>query len=229
VVEGRRKQREDACTIYVKATDVQGRLHDIGLNQDDVRWAPQYGDQEAEFCTENDPRVLRNLVRWGKSFRGLADRLVSKGWQHEEEQNFPTMVAPDGSLSLTVSSGDSNTGRPDGPPPRSRNPKGPVTKHAVNVNQLSFADIAPSFPRLTRPREERPKPPPTWFLLYNVDKDAQEIRVELSLPARLDDSDHVDWWHERVILPPIPLTREPASAEEEEEEDIDITIERRSR
>ncbi len=40
----------------------------------------------------------------------------------------------------------------------------------------------------------------TWFLLHYWDEDADEIRVELSLPAEMTPDGFVIQWRERIIL-----------------------------
>jgi hypothetical protein len=107
--------------------------------------------------------------------------------------------------------------------PSTRAEKGPATRDAVLSNQLTFADVSEDFPR--------PESVPgmqTWLLLHHADEAAEEIRLELSLPADMTADGFVVRWHERIILTSVPFTPQPLATPEPESEEIDIKIERRA-
>jgi hypothetical protein len=213
------------------AGEVETRLNELGLLIEDLTVAILAGDAAAATCTENDPRVLKNFTRWGKTFRGLADRLVRtdrprdlvRGWHKEEHRCLPVMVTKDDSVAITVSSGNERTGS-EGAFPRTINPKGPQTKEAVVENQQPMPGMTNLITHL-RPVEPQQM---TWFLLYHVDRATDEIRAELSLAAGFDPETRktIAEWYERILLPAMPRST-PALDEDEGEDDIDIVIERK--
>lgn len=218
--------QESERRVYIKPAEVDTQLAGLGLTAEDLTLAIREGDNQAGFCTDNDPSVLKNFTRWGKTFRGLADRLTLKnqGWRKEERRCFPLMVSKDRSIAITVSSGDALTGQDtgrDGPKPHSQNPKGTLTKQVVNENQGQLPGFEDAVARL--PVEGSGQI--TWFLLYCLDRLRSEIRCELSLPEKVDDSDVISSWFARIILPPISLSVQAGIGDEDEGDDqIDITI-----
>lgn len=178
------------------------RLSELGLQEDDLRRALHFGVMRAASCTAHDPPSMAGIMLWGGAVRGLRDVLTRRGWRVRNDRNYATVVAPDGALAIAVASGDECTGRDDRTP-RTRSAKGPVTKEAVLGNQLSFADLHPSFVIAS------PTPRTTWLLLHYHDRDTDELRAELSLPAGFDADDLVVSWHERIVLGPLPLGYTP--------------------
>jgi hypothetical protein len=55
----------------------------------------------------------------------------------------------------------------------------------------------------------------TWLLLHYLDEANGEIRLELSLPAVMDDGDFIVDWSRRVILAPIPIDQHLMELEED--------------
>lgn len=217
------------CRVFSKSAEVETRLAELGLELDDLTDAIREGDSNAASCTDNDPRVLKNFTRWGKTFRGLADRLTRpdragsliRGWRKEERRCLPLMVTGDGKTAITVSSADARTGE-DGPFPHTVNPKGRQTKEVVLENQQPMPGMKNVVTHL-RPVEDRQK---TWFLLFRVDRVTDEIQAELSLAAGFDPqrTKTIAEWYERILLPRMPLST-PTLAEDEGDDDIDIIIE----
>lgn len=208
------------CRVYVKPAEVTTQLARLGLVEDDLASAIRHGDDQVATCTDNDPRVLKNFMRWGKTFRGLADKLKArdKDWTHEELRCLPVMTAPDGSFGITVSSGDARTGQ-SGAFPKTRNPKGPSTKRVVEMNH-PLPLIGSTVTRIRKDERQ------TWFLLYFIDKDA--IWCELSLAAGMGDHNDVAEWWERIILTPLARVVQVQTEDEEEDEDaFEIIVEPR--
>jgi hypothetical protein len=190
------------CRIYSERNEVKARLAELGLDENELVDSLAEGDQEASWCTENDPRIMSGFIRWGKSFRGLADRLVLKGWAHKERRSLPLMINSNRTIALAVSSADDNTGRADTTMPKTRNPKGEVTRQIVYENQPQLPGIANAVTRI-RGRVDDLR---TWFLLFFVDRQTDEIRSELSLAASIASSGQVGEWYERIILSPTTPT-----------------------
>jgi hypothetical protein len=211
------------CQVHSDPVLAQGRLDELGLKEEVLREAVQTGLQHAFGCTLHDPPSLPGILAWGKTVRHLRDRLIPQGWTGSNARNYATVIHPKGNLAIAVAAGDSNTGRPEPLMPSTRAEKGPATRDAVRSNQLTFADVSEHFP----PPKEIPGTQ-TWLLLHYADELAEEIRLELSLPADMTADGFVVRWRERIILTPVPFTPQPLSAPAEETEEIDIKIERRA-
>jgi hypothetical protein len=210
---------EQTCRIHSTPDEVEKRLASLGLAEQDLVEAVRIGDMEASWCTENDPRVLRGFTRWGKTFRGLADRLVVKGWAHTERRSLPVMVNAAETIGVTVSSGDDHTGKAEPTMPKTRNPKGLITKQIVYENQPQLPGIANAVTRIRRDRNGLQ----TWFLLYHFDRDSYQIRAELSLAASMGDNGYVAEWFERIVLTPSdPVELALPLGEDEDEDEISI-------
>ena len=206
--------------VYVDAAERYERLYELGLQERVLLDAVEYGQAYALACTENDPPTLSGIEAWGKTVRKLRDSLGQLGWKRDNSHNYPTVVHPDGGFAIAACGGNCDTGKPDKiPVPRSD--KGPLTKHAVNLNQLSFAGldvpVAAEFPR----------PMQTRLLLYYRDEEEEETRVELALPDEITEAGWIYSWRERIILSAIPFFPVPMADDEPQEPDIDVRVERR--
>ena len=73
-------------------------------------------------------------------------------------------------------------------------------------------------------------PPPSsdgkelWILLYYIDFDAHEVRLELSQPTAMSDADKVNDWATRFILPPLRFSPEWDDQARDESPDVDFDI-----
>lgn len=141
---------------------------------------------------------LGGFTFWAKTVRGLRDRLMPSGWtKNVFNKCFPLTIHPDGNVAIAVSGGDAATGIEVGRP-STRSTKGKATKDAVHENQqvLAFNGV---------PLIQKTKGLATWVLLIHEDVEAEEVRLELSLPSKVNKENYVDEWLERIILPSIPF------------------------
>jgi hypothetical protein len=205
---------------YIKEHEVASRMDALGLTATLLRDAVEEGVAQVLSCTANDPEQLPGILGWGKITRALRDRVVGHplNWQRANHRGQPSTVRPDGSVAIIVASGTEETGNEAGADPATRSTKGPATQDAIARNLLTFSSIAPDFKKY-----DPPPPPPsaeqTWVLLYFIDEDASEVRLEVSLPEYMDSDNHVSRWRARIILAPIPLDQPPLPSETEEEEE----------
>lgn len=202
--------------VVAQPQEADSRLAELGISSNDLIGSIQQGLASAASCTSHDPLNLPGLIQWGRSIRALRDALVPRGWRSENSRNYPTVVSPDSAVALSVAGGDHNTGLAYGTP-ATRSAKGPATKDAIALNQLSFAELDASF------AEPETVPKVTWLLLHYHDRDTKEVRLELSLPAGLDSDGVVTSWHERILLPPFSTTYEPPPDSDAQPIDVQIT------
>lgn len=200
-------------------------LDALGLTEATLLESAEWGLRHAFSCSLHEPPSVPGVIAWGKIVRGLRDRLVPAKWKPNDANNYATVISPSGLDAIAVAAGDSGTGRAEAEV-ATRTTKGPVTRAKAGQNQLSlFEMVAEQFP------SPRPLPnagPRTWLLLHYVDEEAEQIRVELSLPIGIDENGRVTGWHQRIILTPIPhlpapfAETAPPAAETDGEIDIDI-------
>lgn len=180
--------------VYVRSAEVTARLKELELKRESLLEAVHFGFAYASECTLHDPKSMAGLVLWGKTVRKLRDKLIPDGWDIENGQNYPLTVHPSGQWAIGVAPGDERTGIPDRTP-STRSERGPATRQVVSINQSSFAAISADFAELDAAVVRQ-----TWLLLHYRDDEADEIRVELSLPAEMTLDGFVVQWKERIIL-----------------------------
>jgi hypothetical protein len=200
--------------------DVFTRLDLLGLKPTVLEAAVEAGMGAAFACTGYNPPNAAGFYAWSEGVRMLRERLCPLGWKAVNEGNYATVESPDGTMAIAVAAGDAATGTTATPATRST--KGPVTRTKIASNQLSFADIAEGFP----PAREQSNVQRTWLLLHYFDDDAHEIRLELSLPERLE-AGRVTKWRERIVLAPVPFTRTVEASTEEPSDELDVPVRRR--
>jgi len=217
---------ESAVYVGFKAAN---RLDELGTSEAILHAAAAYGSAYSAECTANDPPTARGFILWSKTVRGVRDGHADLGWvRNQKDRCYPITIHPDGKWAIAVAGGDEDTGKEDGRP-STRSTKGRSTKEAVHMNQQVF-DLGD----ITRIKKEAGIQ--TWVLLVHEDKDTDEIRLELSLPVRVNAEGYVDSWSERIILAPLlpgapgvkaePNT--PGSSPPEVNEEVDIEVRRRA-
>lgn len=212
-----------APLIHNTVPTVAGRLHTLEIPLAVLREAARVSTTYYLECNDNDPPSMGGISLWGKAVRTLRDQLIPLGWRRSNARNYATVVHPTGAFAIAVAGGDSNTGRTDGDvQPATRTEKGPATKEVIAQNQYAFADEDPSFPDTRLSASSM-----TWLLLLFVDEVAGETRCELSLPRSMTEEGLVVGWHERIVLPSVPIGVVPTFPERHEDEDVDIDVRRR--
>ena len=180
--------------VHVTAAAVDARLFDLGLTREPLLVSVHFGYTYWAECTPHDPLTLPGQMASGKAVRMLRDLQIPNGWIALNDENVPLVVHPSERWAITVWAGDRNTGFPD-KTPSTRNEKGPGTQRAVRINQFSFASISDNFAQ-----QETAGLRQRWILLHHRDKGTEEIRVELALPAEMNERGLVTRWLERIIL-----------------------------
>ena len=174
--------------------------------------------------TALDPKGFNGTSAWAAGTRGLRLRLIPLGWRPEDPKGQPRIISKDSRTALTVSSGNSNTGNPT-IDPTTRNDKGSQTAQSLSYNRaqgvFDFGDNVKPF----RGRANDPSEQTLWVLLYFVDLDSQEMRLEISRPLSQSDTGHIVEWSERYLLPAISLTPKSESDRDDESgPDVDFNV-----
>lgn len=214
---------EEQCTIYDEPASVRSRLFELGLTPEILLDSIEYGVSHKFECTALDPRSFGGILIWGKGTGELRDKLVPDGWTPTNKNNLEAISSPDGETSIVITAGDALTGKVDkNKAPTNRHEKGSETHLAVMYNrQMHFAELHPEF--------GKPKSPRTWLLLHFVDEEAEEVRVELSLPFAISRNGFVLEWKERIILSVIPFTKviRVNADDEDDSGELNINVARR--
>lgn len=161
------------------------------------------GYTAAADCTDHEPRTFVGMMPWGRGLGHLRDLTAPRGWRADRIDNYETAAHPSNLHCVAICSGSPGTGRVTGMP-RSRNPKGKMTKRMVERNaQLSLGHGNDVFAGTGEPVIED-KDRETWLLLHYYDREKEEIRFELSCPSEMTGKQITDW-RERIIIGPVPF------------------------
>ncbi|WP_080724471.1 hypothetical protein, partial [Pseudomonas monteilii] len=144
-----------------------------------------------------------------------------KGWRIENPGNQPRVVSPDGKHAITVICGDEHTGN-HARTPMTRNKKGRQTSQGVsyNVRQTELFPVSREELHRYSPHSDQT----LWILLFYVDKEAGEVRYELSRPINIAENEKVDDWKPRFIMPSLQLGDNIDPQGPEPSSDIDIPV-----
>lgn len=174
--------------------------------------------------TTNDALIAGGLYTYLEAVKSLRDELCPKGWLKKARNNVELVTNLEKGLSVMVSSGNSDTGMKHGNPPKTKNPKGIQTQKYVLLNNKQM--VIPSMKRSIKSVSFSH----TWILLYHIDEGKKQMRLELSLPVKMDmDGLRINSWRKRIIITPIDFTNSPElnSLKQEFSPDIDIDLERK--
>src|SRR5947209_13110702 len=210
------------ATVKKGVIEVTNALAEIGLSDEIVREAILDGEVARNSCTANDPPCLPGIVAWGASVRSLRDNLIPKGWEKDNEDNFPTVINPNGKIAIAVATGDEGTGK-ENANPKTKYPKGIAAEIAIsrNLNSLFPEDRAAA-----QAAKEKLDNRQMWILLKRREKDT--VFAELSLPASLIKDEQVKDWLIRIILDPIEKKQNVEIQDDSSEIPIDVPVRRRS-
>ena len=172
--------------------------------------------------TSLHPKGFNGTSGWADGISQVRAAMIPKGWHAEDPQGQPRVVAKDRKTAVTLSSGNSDTGVPH-KVPQTRNDKGSQTANSVHFNArqgVLFPFTPDNGPVAIPPAKGQA----LWILLYYIDFDAGEMRIELSLPTGMSEADKVNGWSVRYVLPPILLGPELDDQRDDDSPDIDFAV-----
>lgn len=204
------------------------RLAQLGVTAEELTQTLSTGYGHAAGCTDHDPRSLPGTLVWGKGIGHLRDLKRRAGWRPARHSNYETAVHSSGTHQIALASGTSQTGVPDGLPPRTRTPKGPATSRAVKRNRQLPLDMGQgdvfSGPGVESFAEQDRA---TYLLLHYLDVEAGVIRSELSRPDAMEGK-NISSWRERIMLPTLPFAGQIEFEDDLPSEEIDVDVRRRA-
>lgn len=213
----------------IEGQDATSRLLELDLTASELQQVVLVGYTAAADCTDHEPRTFVGMMPWGRGLGHLRDLTAPRGWRADRIDNYETAAHPANSHCVAISSGSPDTGRVKGMP-RTRNPKGKMTKRMVERNrQLQLGQGTDVFASTGEPANED-EDRETWLLLHYYDRENEEIRLELSCPSEMTGKQITDW-RQRILIEPVPFNSDiDANIEDIDEQElaIDIDIERRA-
>lgn len=171
--------------------------------------------------TSHDATTAPGTYAYFAAIRALRDILCPKGWGRSVHKNVEMVVHPEDLISIIVSSGNQDTGNKKRNP-KTKNIKGTQTKNLVSFNkeQLQFPFMKQKITNISINH--------TWMLLFHVDEQKSQMRIELSLPIEMDvDELRVSGWQKRIIIDPIDFSHTPDPSDLEKDFTQEFTVELR--
>jgi len=200
------------------------QLQELGL---EIEWLTEVGLKALAAynqTTVHDALTAPGTYAFFEAVRSLRDILCPKGWEIVRQHNLELTKHPDHNTLIIISSGTKDTGKEYGHP-MTKNPKGKQTKKVVayNAKQIRLPGMEYNFDV----KEEGQAT--VWMLLYYIDMARAEMRLELSLPIKMDiDEMRVDGWHKRIVLPSIKLDPTPILSHPEFAPELPLELKRRT-
>lgn len=198
------------------------RLESLGIDPDWLRQSVKAAELARDACSPLAPPTFPGLSAWSHRIERLRALSAPSGWTPVNAWNMPMVESPDGQISIVCIMGDEATGL-EGPPPKTKRDRGPVTESAVSANgeQLSFLADLPGYIEKRQPLSH-----PFTFVLLSY-RSGRTVRCELSLPHSMDEKGRVSEWTERILLDPVDLEPQVLAPEEPASPKIDIDVRRK--
>lgn len=200
----------------VPANDRPSALANLGLTEEVIQAAMRAALVQSRRVTEFHPLGWDNNELYGEGIARLRELLQPFGWTTFREAKFEGVLNAAATIAIIVSSGTRETGREDGRAPRTKNPKGSATQHAVDANQGELFGDPTAVPGPNNP-------PATLMLLHFLDFAADELRLELSLPKTMRGKQVVEWDY-RIPIAAVPLGLRTTTLNIPAEEDEEVPV-----
>lgn len=205
-------------TIIRAGPDTENRLLDLDLDVDLLLDVVRQGEYARAEATTNDPLPAAGMDAYRYRVRAFRERKLPDGWTIKRERGLEITVSRSGSHAVITRAGDSGVGLKDAYP----QPKGKIgdtTCDAVDANASLL--LNPNWMNVTRAAANDDGVSgsgdcQTWMLL--VYRDGDLVRSELSLPSEVEETaigTRVLGWVERILLPELDFSNEPAGSNED--------------
>ena len=212
-------------SVYSESDGVNARLKALGLTVEALLHAAQRWYLTKNSYTPNHPAFAIGITAWMEAVAALRDQLLPIGWRRSNENNHALVVHPNGSVAIGVTTGDGGTGVPEAKV-SNKVPKGISMAGAISTNQCQLEMPQLGLPVPDLPHISNDKRPLTWILLLH--RATNDVRCELSLPARISGEGHITQWKERIILPSVPLDPAEIKIAIPEGPDLHIDVKRKA-
>ena len=191
----------EPARVHAQEHERTSRLFELGLKEDWLTEAAERGLDARKRCTAFHPPSAPGFYQWAETHVALREIVVREGGRADDTGGFSTCISPNGSIAITVATGNERTGQAGLPAPETKYPRGPMTHAAIEANQQIGLDLRTGASIL--PPEPADATYDTWILLLNTRFD--QLRMELSRPTSIGEDNRVDAWSERILLSPIDI------------------------
>jgi hypothetical protein len=184
--------------------EAEDRMGDFGLTVEMITRSIEVGDTARRKVMQPVyPATYAGVTMWAETLAELRRQLLKRqdGYDIGRTGNYETVYCAERSVAFAVHGGDSFTGTNGRRDPRLTRPKGTKTTERVARNARETQLVLIELPTGDLPPDEACE---TWFLLVRPMR--SEIRLELSCPKSIDGDGIVSGWHERILLPPVPIS-----------------------
>ncbi len=194
--------------VYSEPEDVEQQLDRLRLRPEDVQETVRAAMSLAATATGIHPAGAQGYFWWTAQVVRLREVTFPRKWKTYRVDNQEGIISPDKKTIIIPCRGDEETGIIDGEPTTSR-PRGATYRRAVEDNQLAFElefeSSAAGLPESTKADDRTEEPiRRVWLFLTYRDREAREIRSELSLPDQMSGN-RPDRFPIRIILGPEPM------------------------
>lgn len=206
----------------LKGVTAAERLEALGAAEEWFREAVKAGELARDACSPFHAPTFPGFSSWSHRVERLRFLSRSAGWKPVNFKNMPMAESPDGQIAIVCIAGDDRVGL-EGPPPKTRRDRGPVTENAVgqNAEQLSFLHLLPGL------IEKRKKLDHAFTYVLLTCRSGSIVRLELSLPFSIDADGRVAEWTERILLEPVDLGALPGLSEDREPLQVEVAVNRK--
>lgn len=198
------------------------RLEALGAREEWFREAVKASELARDACSPLHAPTFPGFSAWSHRIERLRLLSRSAGWKPVNYKNMPMVESPDGQIAIVCISGDDRVGL-EGPPPKTKRDRGPVTDSAVgqNAEQLSFLHLLPGL------IEQRRKLDHAFTYVLLTYRSGSQVRLELSLPYLIDREGRVAEWTERNLLEPVDLEVSMALDKDQEPLQFEVEVNRK--
>ncbi|SRR5258708_2428892 len=195
--------QHDPRRLISEPTEVEKRLKDFGMTVEMITRSIEAGDiARRRVMFPVYPATYAGVTMWAETLAELRKQLLKarEGYAIGRTGNYETVYSTARGVAFAVNAGDANTGIEGKREPRLTRPKGVKTAERIKRNARMVQLALIELPEPALPADEACE---TWFLLLRPTE--SEIRLELSCPRRIGPDGIVDGWHERILLPAVPI------------------------
>ena len=134
--------------LHADPDAVQAALARLDLEEEILLTAARASYLAKANATANHPPMHAPFVAWSEAVRALRDGLVVRGWQRNNDKNWPRTIHPSGTIALTVATGNESTGRA-ADSPSTKAAKGPV-RSTRSRSTVGYSSGCPAWSRCRR-------------------------------------------------------------------------------
>lgn len=219
-------RQEDESTVEVE--DI------TGLSPDELLHVVERGALARNHVSALMPVTSAGYFVWAYMVEALREALIGTGdWEAKLEDGLEKVVNEARNICIVCKSATEGVGDLDRVM-KTRKGAGPVVKALADINEyhqfnLFDDDNVTDINEMVTDNESSYYE--TWFLIYQVDSEANEVRAELAKPVGYDSKDSLNKWEERLKVGTIEfdslLPTSDFNVVPEQTDEIDFTIERK--